>query len=123
MQESHPPVSGPADAKRAPLHDDIAQCARDLWIQNGQPADCDQVIWLEAEQRLLFAAATQAAREKTSSPASSLGLPLAEPAAASDRSTMQADDPALPAASLPGFAESSVLMSLGSGATPGSSAV
>ena len=123
MHESHLPVSSLPNTKRAPLHEDIAQYARDLWIQNGQPADCDQAIWLEAEQRLLFVAATQAARERTSSPASSLGLPVAEPAVASDRSTMQADDPAFPAASLPGFAESSVLMSLGSGATPGSSPV
>ena len=55
MQESHTHVFSPADAKRAPLHDDIAQCARDLWGQQEQPADRDLAIWFEAEQRLLSA--------------------------------------------------------------------
>jgi len=55
MQESHTLLSSLADANSSPLHDEIAQCARGLWVQYGQPADRDLAIWLEAEQRLLSA--------------------------------------------------------------------
>lgn len=97
MQESHTPITSPADTSRAPLHDDIAQCARDLWVQYGRPADRDVAIWLEAEQRLL--SATQASPENNSGPASWLGLPPAQPARASDRPTIQeAGAPAVRAA-------------------------
>ena len=72
MQESHTPVSSPADTKCAPLHDEIAQCAQDLWVQYGQPAERDQVIWLEAEQRLL--SATQSPREENPGPAETCAI-------------------------------------------------
>ena len=94
MQESHTPVSSPADAKCAPLHDEIAQCARGLWVQQGQPADRDLAIWLEAEQRLL--SATPATREKNSGPAPSLVLPPTKPARTLNRSTIQAGAPRHP---------------------------
>lgn len=38
-----------------PKHDDIAQCARELWIESGRPANRDEAIWLEAERRLVAA--------------------------------------------------------------------
>lgn len=36
-------------------HDDIAQCARELWIESGRPSNRDEAIWLEAERRLVAA--------------------------------------------------------------------
>ena len=85
MQDSPSAVSSPTSPKRAPLHDEIAQCARDIWIQQGQPANRDQGIWLEAEQRLQTAAAAQGGTN--SAPVASLGLPPAQPARPSGRST------------------------------------
>jgi len=60
MQESHSSVATEADIDQSPvpLHDDIVQCARDLWVQYGKPADRDLEIWLEAEQRLFASAQT-----------------------------------------------------------------
>jgi hypothetical protein len=55
MQESHTSAISAIDVKRAPLHEEIARCARDKWVQSGKPADRDLIIWLEAEQRLLSA--------------------------------------------------------------------
>jgi len=49
-----------ADAPRVLLHDEIAAHARELWIQQGSPENCDEAIWLEAESRL------QATREGAS---------------------------------------------------------
>jgi hypothetical protein len=60
MQEPLSHGTSPTATKRAPLHDEIAQCARDLWFHEGQPIDRDVGIWLDAEQRLL--AATPAVR-------------------------------------------------------------
>lgn len=37
----------------APTHDQIADCARALWNESGQPAGRDEAIWLEAEQRFV----------------------------------------------------------------------
>jgi len=34
-------------------HEDISQCARELWAQQGCPENRDEAIWLEAESRLL----------------------------------------------------------------------
>jgi Protein of unknown function (DUF2934) len=34
-------------------HDEIAQCARELWTESGQPEGRDQAIWFEAERRLV----------------------------------------------------------------------
>jgi hypothetical protein len=89
MQESPTRVPNPADANRAPLHDEIAQCARDLWVQQGQPADRDQAIWLDAEQRLF--SAIQAPHGENSGPASALGLPpgKSEPASNPDGTVPQ----------------------------------
>ena len=42
-------------APSAPSHDEIVPCARELWEQQGCPADRDEAIWLEAESRMLAA--------------------------------------------------------------------
>jgi len=94
MQASCTSVTSPAVTKPAPLHDDIAQCARDLWVQYGRPADRDLAIWLEAEQRLR--AATEAPREKNFAAASSSGRSSAKPA----RATVLTGAPVLRASSL-----------------------
>ncbi len=44
-----------------PKHDDIAQCARELWIESGRPSNRDEAIWLEAERRLIAARRSPAA--------------------------------------------------------------
>jgi hypothetical protein len=36
----------------SPSHDEIAQCARQLWTESGQPEGRDQAIWYEAERLL-----------------------------------------------------------------------
>ncbi|MEO6245031.1 MAG: DUF2934 domain-containing protein [Opitutaceae bacterium] len=38
-----------------PSHDEIAQCARELWAEAGQPRGRDAEFWLVAEHRLLSA--------------------------------------------------------------------
>jgi hypothetical protein len=55
MYESPTPPFGMTDSECMPPHTEIAQCARDLWVQYGRPADRDLAIWLEAENRLLYA--------------------------------------------------------------------
>jgi hypothetical protein len=95
MQDSGTSVTSPGATKPAPLHDDIAQCAKDLWVQYGRPADRDLAIWLEAEQRLR--AATDASRAKNSNAAPSSGRLSARPA----RATVRTGAPVLRAASLP----------------------
>ena len=52
MQESPTPVIPTDTTPHVPLHNDIAQCATELWLQYGQPVGRDLEIWLEAEQRL-----------------------------------------------------------------------
>jgi hypothetical protein len=37
-----------------PTHDEIADCARALWNELGQPAGRDDAIWLEAEQMFII---------------------------------------------------------------------
>lgn len=49
-----------------PSHDDVAQCARELWQSYGQPEGRDQEIWLEAERKL-------AAQAKSAGKAQSAG--------------------------------------------------
>lgn len=44
-----------------PRHDDIAHCARELWIESGRPSNHDEAIWLEAERRLVEARRAPAA--------------------------------------------------------------
>jgi hypothetical protein len=39
-------------SRSKPSHDDIARCARELWIDAGRPSGRDDAIWLEAERRL-----------------------------------------------------------------------
>jgi len=73
MREAHIPAASAADAKCAPLHEEIAQCSRDLWVQFGKPADRNLAIWLEAEHRLLSVA--KLPHGKNSGPAPSFGLP------------------------------------------------
>jgi hypothetical protein len=36
-----------------PSHDEIAQCARELWMESGQPEGRDDAIWFEAERRVV----------------------------------------------------------------------
>jgi hypothetical protein len=40
-------------AAPTPTHDDISAAAQLLWIERGRPDNQDELIWLEAEQRLL----------------------------------------------------------------------
>ena len=35
-----------------PTHDEIAQCARDIWHERHCPSGCDDEIWFEAEAKL-----------------------------------------------------------------------
>jgi hypothetical protein len=95
MEDTCPSVPSPAATKPAPLHDDIAQCARDLWVKYGRPADRDLAIWLEAEQRLR--AAAEAPREKNFGSPPPLRPSSGKPA----RATVRTGAPVLRAASLP----------------------
>ena len=95
MQDSFTAVTNPAATKPAPLHDDVAQCAKDLWVQYGRPADRDLAIWLEAEQRLR--AAAEAPREKNFGSPPPLRPSSGKPA----RATVRTGAPVLRAASLP----------------------
>jgi hypothetical protein len=36
-----------------PSYNEIAQCARELWTESGQPEGRDEAIWFEAERRLI----------------------------------------------------------------------
>lgn len=83
MQELPAQVSRPADINRAPLHDEIAQRARDLWSQYGQPADRDLAIWLEAEQQLH--SGTPTSPEPDCAPPPQVELPPAQPPVAAPR--------------------------------------
>lgn len=49
------PVTMVLSTDLAPNHSEIAQCARDLWMNSGRPAEIDDEIWLEAERRLIAA--------------------------------------------------------------------
>jgi hypothetical protein len=49
------PLLPPDTGALAPNHDEIAQCARAIWISAGQPEGRDDAIWLDAERRLIFA--------------------------------------------------------------------
>ena len=96
MQESCTSVTSPPTTKQpVPLHDDIAQCARDLWVKYERPAGRDLAIWLEAEQRLR--AATEAQGEKKLATAPLTERSWAKPA----RATVRTGAPILRAASLP----------------------
>jgi hypothetical protein len=87
MQESTAQVTSTDDTQCAPQHDAIAQCARDLWIQYGQPADRDLAIWLEAEQQL--DSVSRASRRCSPDPVPSTAAPLAKPTVASSRKKMR----------------------------------
>jgi Protein of unknown function (DUF2934) len=96
MQESCTSAVHPAATQQpAPLHDDIAQCAWDLWVQYGCPAGRDLAIWLEAEQRLRVATAEP--HEMNLDP-----IPWSERSSARPaRATVRTGAPVLRAASLP----------------------
>ena len=49
----HTASAAPTEASHTLSHDDITQCARELWAQQGCPENRDEAIWLEAESRLL----------------------------------------------------------------------
>jgi hypothetical protein len=73
MQETHTPISVPDDTKHVPLHNDIAQCAQELWLQYGKPTDRDLAIWLEAEHKLFSATQISHRKENDVDPVSSSG--------------------------------------------------
>ncbi len=66
MKQSRSPESIAPTA--APTHDEIAQCAREIWIRTGRPEDRDGAIWLEAESRLIDGRRGAAATAATSPP-------------------------------------------------------
>jgi hypothetical protein len=78
MQEPHSHVTLPIDTQHVPPHEDVAQCARELWVQYGKPADRDLAIWLEAEHQLL--SATETMSVKKSAPAATPQRVKAKPA-------------------------------------------
>ncbi len=43
------------NATVASNHDEIAQCARELWTEAGHPEGHDDEFWFAAEERLLMA--------------------------------------------------------------------
>lgn len=47
------PVTAATATDSSPSHNEIAQCARELWTESGQPSGRDQAIWFEAERRLI----------------------------------------------------------------------
>jgi len=47
------PVTAATATDSNPSHDEIAQCARELWTESGQPEGRDEAIWFEAERRLI----------------------------------------------------------------------
>jgi hypothetical protein len=49
----HTDSTAPTDTLQTLSHEDITQCARELWAQQGCPEGRDEAIWLEAESRLL----------------------------------------------------------------------
>lgn len=57
---SSPFIITPTSTSR-PGHDEIAECARVLWLESGRPTDRDDAIWLEAESRLITARQERAA--------------------------------------------------------------
>ncbi len=63
------PAPAKIEAIHLPTHDEIAQCARELWTESGKPTDRDDAIWFEAERRLVEARRTPAKRTATSTPA------------------------------------------------------
>lgn len=46
-----------------PSHDEIAQCASELWTESGCPQGRDEAIWYEAERRLISARRSGALEE------------------------------------------------------------
>ena len=83
MQAIQSAATRPAVSQRVLPHDEIAQCARDLWIEYGRPTDRDQAIWFEAEQRLLAATQTPPVNNAVTQPAP--GQPTTNPAHTAER--------------------------------------
>jgi len=69
MQEPHASSTLTADDKHASLHNEIAQCAKELWTQYGEPADRDLAIWLEAEHKLQSVKHASHVKSSASAPA------------------------------------------------------
>jgi Protein of unknown function (DUF2934) len=54
MLHHYPPASADTPAPQQPVtHEAIAARAREIWIAQGCPPNCDEPIWLEAEAELL----------------------------------------------------------------------
>jgi hypothetical protein len=53
MTMNNSPVTAVTATDTNPNHDEIAQCARQLWTESGQPEGRDEAIWFEAERRLI----------------------------------------------------------------------
>ncbi len=71
MQSINASLADSFTAMPRPSHPEIARCAAQLWEKRGRPNNCDEEIWLEAEQLLLIAQghsrpkATRSARPKS----------------------------------------------------------
>lgn len=50
---THPQSTAQPDLRTAPLHEETARAARELWVSYGRPSGRDEEIWLEAERQLL----------------------------------------------------------------------
>ncbi len=54
MLHHYPPAAGDATADEHPVtHEAIADRAREIWVSQDCPQNCDEAIWLEAEAELL----------------------------------------------------------------------
>jgi len=54
MLHHYPPAAPQAGSREQPVtHEAIADRAREIWIGQGCPENCDEAIWLEAEAELL----------------------------------------------------------------------
>ncbi len=54
MLNFYPPAAPDTPAPQQPVtHESVAERARQIWVAQGCPPNCDEVIWLEAEAELL----------------------------------------------------------------------
>lgn len=53
MLHHYPPAAPETPSPDRPVsHESIADRAREIWIAQGSPENCDEAIWLEAEAEL-----------------------------------------------------------------------
>jgi hypothetical protein len=92
------PSSARTDQKltpSAPRHsyDEIAACARSIWLEKGRPDGRDEEIWFEAERRLKNGSASVADRRAFADPAELMN-PDNEPAGRLEERLREAAAPA-----------------------------